>query len=93
MCSQCCGCRLAMGAADDKGLASLEKFVPQDLGEVCIGDPRLENSLKLRIAARHSIADDDQIRSWLQVPGMEPGEQRDALVLEEITHRWIDVVI
>lgn len=53
--------RLAVCPGHDETPSILQEQVPQDLWQVGIGDSGVEDGLQFGVAARHGIADDDEV--------------------------------
>ena len=82
-----------MGAGDHDGVALLDEKMGQGFGKGHGWDTGIPCGRGFDIVAGHGIAYDDEIRTRVQMPRVEPLILRDAPFLELGGHRWIDVLI
>ena len=85
------GRRLAVRARDCKHPFATQHVLREPLRTRHVGQSQFEDALHERVAARHHVADDEQVgreRDLSRVPALR---ERDALRLQLGTHRGIDV--
>ena len=85
--------RLAVRAGDDDRSCAPEESIANRFGQRAVPDFAFEHALELGVAARDRIADDHQIDVRADVICRIAGHDADALGLEEVAHRRIDVLV
>jgi len=85
--------RLPVRPHDDRPFPRLHEEAHQRLGHRAVGDAGGEHPLDLRVAARHRVADDDEIGPRLQVLGAIAFPDGDPEVREHVAHRRIDRLV
>ena len=91
-CEQRRGGRLAMRAGDDERAFAAQELVLEQLRQRAVVELLPERELGLGVTARDGVADDDQVRFVREV-GLAERLGRDAALLEEGGHRWVDALI
>ena len=82
----------AMRAGDDEIMASTEEKLLQRFGKGKIKELAVENRFHGGVAARHGIADDDEVRGG-DILRTEPRCDFHALGFQECGHRGVDVFV
>ena len=80
------GCGLAVSSGHDQHFFADEEFVVQQLRQRTEGDALVEEVLEFDVAARHGVADDDQIGARVKILRVERLCHGDAQLAEEIRH-------
>jgi hypothetical protein len=84
------GRRLAVGAGDDERPAAGEEEARQGLRHRDERQPAALGLDRLRVVARHGVADDDQVGGRLEVLRIEADVRPHAAALEERAHRRVE---
>ena len=82
-----------MGAGDHQGPAALQEKARQRLGHGNPLDPQALGFLRLDIAPRNRIADDDEVWPWLEARGIEAHFRHYSGRGKQSTHRRIQRTI
>ena len=83
-------CRgLAVGSGDDQHFLAAKKFVVQQLRQGTEWDALVENVLEFDIAARHGVADDDQVGTRFEILRVEGLGHGNVELAQKIRHRRI----
>ena len=80
-----------MGAGDDDRSPTPQKELSDCLRQGHVRNPEVEHRLDLRIAARHGVADDDQVGGRVEMAGVEPLVGINSQALQQGAHRGINV--
>ncbi len=90
---QAARCGFAVRAGDDARVFAANEKLFQRFGQREITPAFIKHIFHLRVAARHGVADNDQIRRRLQMRRIEALINRNLLLLEKSTHRRINIKI
>ena len=88
--AQRAGGRLAVRARDHQRRGVAEDVIGERLRHAGHRDARLERGARLDVARPTHVADHHQIRTWLEVRGIEAAQQPDAPALERRPHRRVE---